>query len=410
MRWLCRQIAWVLLALSTLSVGFANDNDKKFSDANIDCWVGLTSHEKDAKVSGTNVNWAFRVNWGSVAGYSGGTWDQVSIIHLKVQCDDLNETFIPAPGPQGPTLSKTIRFASTHFNDDSTITFTIKGKLDLVDLDNGMGSKQVEFTHTATLVAYNKGLTLATKEEYWDPPVDNSTDPPTDRPKGYWIESPQFPDGYAQASQDAMPSARSALTTAKHTILNSSNFLSESELAPLLKQATCFFGFTHGETTNFRASQTDQLYFSGNPNEVANYVQSNRTALPFNMVVMHACNTVGASGNGSWQAPAAFQVATIPGVIADKAYAGFTASVWSLTQKNFSLSKHAEIVYQQLVAGKTIKYAVDAANKKVIPKVKSGSPLFMVVKGDPYSKIVNVYLNSGEWTKERDSQWFVVFD
>jgi len=33
MRWLCRQIAWVLLAMSALSLGFANGNDKKCSAA-----------------------------------------------------------------------------------------------------------------------------------------------------------------------------------------------------------------------------------------------------------------------------------------------------------------------------------------------------------------------------------------
>jgi len=111
----------------------------------------------------------------------------------------------------------------------------------------------------------------------------------------------------------------------------------------------------------------------------------------------------------SWQAPAAFQVATIPGVIADKAYAGFTASVWSLTQKNFSLSKHAEIVYSELAGGKRIAVAVKSVNDQTQPVGSKGQSLRMVVRGDLYAKIVNVYQNETELGQEnRSGSWYWV--
>ncbi len=381
-------------------------------------------------VSGTNVNFGIsvaagpEVAWASPSfkpsGYQGYNRFRLTSVVLKIGGTTVFSGSNGASVPFADGLTRNVRYASTHFNDGESVDIELDATAELTCEPDPNSSDAVPPPYNLVCptlkiqnVMYNKGLTLATKEECYPKPhfVLDPMGQPVERPAGYYVDNPPLPDGYAQISQDAMPAARSALGTAKHTILNSSNFLSESELQPLLKQATCFFGFTHGETTNFRATQDNKLYFFGTPNEVQNYVQSGRTALPFNMVVMHACETVGGSGNLSWQAPAAFQLtAAQPSKIPNKAYAGFTAVVWSLTHKNFPLNEHAEVVYQQLVSGKTVKAAVDEANRKVIPQSKSGLPLLMIPKGDPYAKIVNVYLDSSEWTKERDSQWFVVFD
>lgn len=157
-----------------------------------------------------------------------------------------------------------------------------------VAFSNGVTSSTDSVTCTMTLEAYNRGLVLATKEDF-------------DGVATYTVNTPPNPQGYAENAINAMPDAKSKLQAMNHTLLNpgGNHFLRESDLASdgYLDAATACFFFTHGNPGHFRASEVDELHFELNGNnEVRAYVLNGRTEPSPNLVVMHACCTLSGQG------------------------------------------------------------------------------------------------------------------
>lgn len=386
----------------------------------------INGFSKDAEVvSGTNVNFSFTVTappiptWAPYTPTPVGThpYNRVRITSIVLKIGGTN-VYSGAGSPtalEGDMVTKNVRYASTHFDDDQSVEIKLDATVELSCVDDGNpGTIPPPYTLvcptlTITNKMYNKGLTLATKEEFYDPPADNST-PPVDPPPGYYVPPTPFTDGFATASQNTMPFARSALTGMKHTILNSQDLLRETNLDPLFKQATTFLGFTHGELDHFRACEIDQVFFTPtSSNEVKTYVQGGRTAPQMNMVVLHACSTLG----GGSMAPVAFGVMqqTVPQIdYPDRAMSGFTAIVWSIGQNSMPIDQHAKYLYGRLAAGDTIKEAVDAANRKYGSKNDKQQALKMVYRGDYYARLINVYQSKSEWSESRRGSWYWVRD
>lgn len=193
----------------------------------------------------------------------------------------------------------------------------------------------------------------------------------------------------------------------KHGILNPSGnkLLRESDLLTHFKQSTAFFGFTHGATTYFRSCEIDELVFTFPSSEVRGYVTSGRTVPPHNLVVMHACCTCGGSGNAQYHSGWSFDVSNIPNPIPGRAYAGFTTVVWSIGVQNHPIDLHAKLVYRKLAEGLSIFKAVEYANEKAKAKSGIGTSLNMVIRGDQFARLINVYTGQNE-----SSNWFMVLE
>ena len=150
-------VATIFFALTSFGLGQSSSNDKTIYDADLELKVGMTSHAYDERVSGTNVNGVFRVSWGAMPEVPG--WDYAQILALEVECDSMSETLTPS-GMISPSYSRTIRFASTHFNDGASIEFQVTGFIYLEDWDTSSW-EVIEISHTAKVRAYNKGLAVA---------------------------------------------------------------------------------------------------------------------------------------------------------------------------------------------------------------------------------------------------------
>jgi hypothetical protein len=406
-------------------LGVSNDNVKLESNRNIDLRVGLTSYEKDALVSGTNVTCTFNANWGALAGNtpSPSDWDQVKLISLRVQCSpptlpggasapQMDELFTPPPGPISPSLTKSIRISSTEFPDVSTITFSLTAKFELTDTNAGGGTVTVTVSHTATLKAYNRLSNLATREDL----------------NPYCIDKPLYSFSAVSKIGAANVYTLAAGPTAKiylanHTISPLSGQVfnqSEPDLATRLRLDTFIFWFTHGTTSSMYASLTNPP--AGTPtsldgyltwSEVSNYAYPIaaplRTVPPINVVAAYSCETTANNG-----AATAFKILTPTGSpMPDRAYLGFPRVVWSAANLTaeagifWPLYTHAERFLQFMDDGNTCDESRKSANSRVPVCDAQGVRMDLELKGDPNSRLRYVYMSSAEWQEAKRYSWFL---
>jgi len=361
------------------------------TDHNAYFWCSSTGYDSGDAISGTNVNLPFD-GWILLADTGDPYWTDVQLLSVKVELDDMPDQTLYPGTPNPNTLSKTLRIASTHYADGTSITMKVTAN---VAFSNGTTSSTDSVSCELELVVYNKGLVLATKED--------ST------PSGYVVNTPPDAEGYAENAVNAMPYAKTSLATMKHSLLNPSgdHFLRETELASKLDEATTCFFFTHGEPGLLRSSEIDELEFAyspSTPSEVRGYVTSNRVAPQPNIVVMHACSTLAGSGNTQWHAPYAFAVANVGSQITARGYAGFTSTIYSLTAQG-TLTEHAKRVYEKLAAGSTLKKAVAFANE-LEPFTIGEKTVLMVIRGDNAAKLVGVY--TGDPDLENTNWWVIL--
>jgi hypothetical protein len=187
-------------------------------------------------------------------------------------------------------------------------------------------------------------------------------------------------------------------------------------------EVTLFYAYTHGEIPLWRASHTDELYYSGSPSEVSAYVNTKpgggaRDVPVYNLAVFHSCQTLNASGSNN-QNPRSFGLlGTNDATLPNQAYAGFAAAVHYtlLKPQGQTLDEHAKRLFERLAAGERMEFALlqtqDDAHTQdpKWPHVPgSSSALYMIMRGDEFARIVNVYLNENEWNQYpevRDS-WY----
>lgn len=214
--------------LLTCFSGFAlaTDNTGVWTDRNIEMRLGLISHTYDQLVSGTNVNLTFAATAPALADPPpGAQWTSSDVVSLRVQCDDLDHTYYQVTGPHSPAINKVIRIASTHFNDGSSITFTLTGVFRLTD---SSGSTDVTKTWTAKVKAYNKGLTIASNVEEGGTVIDEG--------------SPYYPLSARRSSKEladyAITSSVGTSTTNAHHTMDPTPVRQPRRLPNLLFKAT----------------------------------------------------------------------------------------------------------------------------------------------------------------------------
>jgi hypothetical protein len=331
-------------------------------------------------------------------------WERAKLISLKVECDDLNKTFTPPPLNAG-NLSKTIRIASTHFDDGATIQFTVTGKFQLEDDDDGMGTVVVEKVWTPTLEAYNKGLILATRVDANGNVVDRLSN--------------LYPISVAGVAEGIVEDARTKLgplgtTNMRHDVVPTvelSRQSSEATVKASLEGMTVFVAGTHGNAQGFNDSSTASS--SANPGfiswaEVATSVTGRGSAFPLpNLVAMYSCATMSSQYDPT--AKSAFQLSGF-----DRGYVGFDAPVLSVLQKgngnagvdildlNDYLHDHSKQLMSSLLDGLTLGEALNLANFVAPPRqMATGfqtNVLNMKLVGDPRMRLMQVYLSSAEET------------
>ncbi|HJP84146.1 MAG TPA: hypothetical protein VJ835_11655 [Fimbriimonadaceae bacterium] len=394
------KLFWTVSLLSFLvALATANDNVHSWLDHEFEMSVGMTSHEKDAKVSGTNVNCVFNARVAPMPSEppSSVKWERATLISLKVVCEDLNVTFTPAPLNAG-NLSKTIRIATTHFDDNATIEFTVTGKFKLEDDDNGMGTITVEKVWAASLRSYNRAHLLATRKDY-DP---------------YQLDL--GPYGYSWNSIQGVTDGRPKIVSLKHSVVPASGSEKNQEEPAVglgLLGSTFVFWFTHGWASGMEASYSSHadsngVLLPGTPTnddgnllwpEIYDYCFMGRTVPPINLVLAYSCSTTSVYP----QCSDAFGITitifgyTIP--LNDRAYAGFARTVWSMGHRvdvpagYWPLYEHSNRVLLFLSQGNTIDEAVTEANDRVRVCDDVGQRLDMEVKGDQFARIIYVYMS-----------------
>ncbi len=180
--------------------------------------------------------------------------------------------------------------------------------------------------------------------------------------------------------------------------------------------ATVLFATTHGEAVKWRAAHTDEITYSpAYSNEVKTYVTTRpgnprppREAPDYTLALLYACETLNNSNNN----PTAFQLLPPIGSYADKGYLGFTSPVdYQLYYPSSeTLDKHVEKLFDHLKAGVPLEQALiktqnspgeggdnDYKRPKTFVSGGDGRSLKMVLRGDPYTRLVNVCLNASEW-------------
>ena len=376
-------------------------------------------------VSGTNVNFIVSATTGVrpmpipddepayTSGYVG--MYAVSIGTTTVSSEVLS------PGPF--ELLEGIRFASTHFADDASIPI----EFDVIFVLQGQGLPDYPVALPPVVVnlkAYNKALYLATME-YWSGTQFLKPDD-----QGYPV-----PCQTADVAKLVIDAGAAKLngTTMNHTTVpdnGDGTTYRESEgqnrLDTNLSLATVMFACTHGEQGRFRASHADELWYSPTySNEVKTYVTSKpgtprppRDVPPYNMAFFYACETL-AGGNN---APIAFGLLGLgsPGeVFPNKAYLGFAGKVKeTLYQPSTeTLEKHSERLMSFLMQGYTVtdalRWTQDPNGNPSAKRARSWSDglIDMLVKGDTYARLVNVYLSGAELAivnKEVLNRWWWV--
>ena len=270
-------------------------------------------------------------------------------------------------------------FASNHFSDGEAIPVKVQANF-LLTGTTSIGAPLTAADHS--VVAYNRGLATSTGQ------IASSTSP-----SGYEVPATPTTDNWDTVSTYAANDAITKLVAMGHANLSGATRLKKSQLLPRLKEMTAYFGFTHGEVDGFLAglpesgvaTDADKLLFgSGYSSVVGQAVSSMRTAPPPNMVILHACDTLTRDA----------KVVDAFGLTGrtDAAYAGFDFTVWSLTYQNVDfLSEHAKNVYQMLLDGKTIDKAVASANGLYPPMDNNGTSRLMIVRGDKFARLYNVY-------------------
>jgi hypothetical protein len=275
-----------------------------------------------------------------------------------------------------------VSFASTHFSHGAAIPLKVSAKWSLQKQKN-RGTQTFEpgpsLSRQITVYAYNIGLALHTDEIFSG--------------SAYSVPYPPSEDNWDAISKLASSEAQSALSSMKHQVSAGASML-KPELLQRLVSMTVFFGFTHGESTNFRATRDASLSFAATNNEVLSAVSSRSLSIPDpNIVVMHACETLQTDGLAS----TAFKLTDGTTPIPNKAYAGFKTKIHSWTMEwkgnpSVTLDKHAKMVYNLLASGKVISEAVSVANDTYKPRSQYvNSAQDMKTYGDGNARLINVY-------------------
>ncbi len=402
-----------------------------------------SAHVKDvsgtANITGTNINFNLEAKFLAMyvddegTHYWNSTWENGKVVHVKVwnggnpANDTPTKDWFPSDGDIAEQHA--IRFASSHFSDASTPNIVVEAKFKV--WKNSPYSQATEtITLTLPTLVYNKAITLATLEVF----LDEASPPHYSK-----VGDPDFndPDNVVGTAANVASEGRTALTggAIKNALVpghanNDTDWRESTSGVPRLDEKMClaniFFACTHGETgTYWRSAHSDELWFSPTTsNEVKTYVTtqlggSARSVTDYVLGFFYACDTLANGPNN----PRAFQLSPDTPV-ANKGYVGFTSFVRPQLNhpSNEYLNEHAKKLLENLAAGYPLQRALDrtqnvngetdgSANYKRAQN-RTYSSLKMIIRGDNYTRLVNVYLTKAEYDSltesERNSWYWVI--
>ncbi|BBO24207.1 MAG: hypothetical protein L6Q31_05355 [Fimbriimonadaceae bacterium] len=391
----------------------------------------------DQKISGTKVEFTAKAEvtrtipeWLILEPPPGGvefTDGYVSEIRLKVGGQEL--LHLSGLSPETKSVQRAVRFSSTHFPHGSSVVIELYGKA-ILERNEGESSI-VERTLRVLLSPYNTAIALGTVEEFLD-----QLDPPHFSKPGDpdYPGNPPYASMAALATQAIIPiltgqSMNHVMVEGNGTGTDWRESTGPARLDVRLSQATLMFACTHGSSTHWRSSKSDELYYFGLENEVATYVSTGfgeprppREVPEYNLAVFHACETL--STQSSNFNPKAFRLLPLAypnpaSVYQNKGYAGFANLVYYelIQPSGQTLDRHAATLFQFLASGHRLQHALnlthgddpDVETQPYWPRSRNAGTLMrMIVRGDPHTRLVNVYLSASEWlanASDRDS-WF----
>ncbi len=404
--------------------------------------VHVVERAGEALISGTNVNFTVGAEFPPLTippDLPGGPWAHTSIewIELTIGGEPSPPVRwepgeVPLPGGP-PGVSHAIRFASTHFADGPAVDIVLQGRFRVWNDATPPLEDSVQFTATLPARVYNKAIALATVEQ-WIP-----NDPE------HWSKP-----GDSDYPNPAPVAATAALAVAavipfligpamRHTLIPSATFDGKSwresddpnRLDDKMCDATFFYACTHGTDATFRASHTDELTYTGlGDSDVRRYVTTRpgtprlpRDVPAYSMAIFHSCETLGPVSSNF--CPKAFRVLPdeypnpyVP--FPNQAYAGFggVCHYQLYFPSGENLEKHAERLLYRLSQGDYLELALlRTQNSLYTPTPKKPKDavhqqhMAMIIRGDPYARIVNVYLSKSEWDSVSDSvrnSWYWV--
>ncbi len=328
---------------------------------------------------------------------------------------------------QTSPVSHEVRFASTHFADGTTKNITLRGEFHGWKNTNPLEEFTEIFTATLPATIYNKVLALTTVEQFIPESADSEPPIPAHYSKPGDADYPN-PPHVANAAKRIVDDAIIKLTgtAMNHSLVpgngdgtNWREFTGTAILSEKMCLATLFFTCTHGEVSLWRASHTDELTYSPFlSNDVKTYVTSKpdlslRDVPDYTLAIFYSCETLVNSNNN----PRAFQLS--PDVLyPNKAYVGSGAhlhyQLWTPVPEE--LDEHSKRLTSFLAAGDPLEIALYKTQSPLVKgfkkaKTTAGGPVDLTVRGDPYARIVNVYLSQSEFAAapaEVRNSWFWV--
>lgn len=365
--------------------------------------VKIVGVDQGQEVSGTNVNFtawleAF-IPQNPVAPFYHGVYAE----ELRIKIGETVVYHAVHPAQSVPQV-RPVRFASTHFQNGSTVPVEVKAKLACF-MWSGYPPVQVvqhriEVTTTANLVSYNQSLSLATHEEY----VEGV---------GYVFNGAPAGLNYSFSALMGALGAKNILSANQHLTMPSSglvNEFNETELRYALRSDTVFIAFTHGEATGIRASYDDSNSDNGDEHLTWSEISAvpRFANVPRNLVLAYACHTLTAGG-----APvAAFGVNAT-----NRAYTGFADRVYAAADVANGndlvlLSMHSDYVVTLLAAKHTIQEALSIANSEYPPQSSINGkqfydlPMQIGSGSDVMMRLFNVYAEDSTKLALWRNQWY----
>jgi hypothetical protein len=359
-----------------------------------------------ALVSGTSVEFSVQAGAGQIEMHQWQfeDWSVVRVKEFEVKI--LGEQIANPPGPpELPTpwspdsdYSYNVRFASTHFDDDTS------GKIRLRAVFEGMWwleggipqTSEKELIVEVSIKVYNKAGLVATAV----PPGSDA----------------------ALKAKQCINISGAALEGMNHSVepkpFDDAQSVTLSQLIELIRKSTVFVAVTHGDQRGIYPSNgmQPQLLEPTWPT-IANWVHDPdpSNAPPYNLVVMMACDTTGRD-NGKTPS-AAFGIANVVlgpgGSIAsgskNRAYIGWNFPLWAegppttLNPGDITdLAIWAEKFFAGLAAGKSVGDVVGELNRLgIVPRTGQAGSLWSAyprIVGDKNMKLVGVYGVTGmQW-------------
>lgn len=380
--------------------------------------------EPNIRVSGTNVN--YNVKAGFVQPlegdppYAGMEWTYKCVYKIEVFIGgELVDTW---NGAETVDKVRNVRFATTHFPDDSTQELKVRAHFYFEFDDGSVVFMFIQYLDSTVHVKiYNKGGVMATQED-----VNENTGV-------YEIQQNPSTKGFSAVSKEIASLARTKLGEMKHSISQSTptpdHERTKQQILDSLKGTTFWIFSTHGERGKFRSSIGQEITLNPPPNEVVPAIDPGpgvtRTdsfapgKIPHhNIILFYGCDTLTGQGNDFAIYAKSFGImdnsgAPTYGVKPDRAWAGFHGKVYSLLRSGAKLTNHAAIVLDMLKDGYDVATALDSANRRdmtITRIVSNGQVIYpdlaMKSQGDKYATIMSVYQgtfilkeNRNKWSK-----------